>query len=79
VGGLHTATEFIEPVRNTHGGFMLRGLLPDLQSRASIYAPASNFVQPLQKCRSGSRIFAKLVFASSGVHRVAWWDGDAEG
>jgi glucose/arabinose dehydrogenase len=28
---------------------------------------------------SGSRIFAKLVFASSGVHRVAWWDGDAEG
>jgi hypothetical protein len=29
--------------------------------------------------RSGSRIFAKLVFASSGVHRVAWWDGDAEG
>jgi predicted HTH transcriptional regulator len=33
----------------------------------------------LKDQRSGSRIFAKLVFASSGVHRVAWWDGDAEG
>lgn len=62
---------------------MLRGLLPDLQSRASIYAPASNFVQPLQKCLSSSlmNLVIEVVLelklhksVADGFNSVWWGD-----